>query len=234
MIHYENFTLPKEAFDNFENPLPYYILEIFEKGACEHGVRLGVSFEDMRKRELMWVIASTYYEICGKITPDEEYKLKTWPVKPGRIGYEREYLILDKEDKVIVKGTSNWLTTGLIDRKLKLGVNVFGIREYHDERVFGEGIKRLREEDSFPSKEITPSDEHIDSNGHVNNKHYTTFLYDALGGFSGKVKSFDINYVTEIMPGDKVMVSVKKEEGYDFIKGEVNGSKSFLAKINYK
>ena len=235
MYYYKNFTFAKEDFDNKGNILPFAVLDIFEKGAVAHGELLGAGEEAMKKKNLFWIISRLKYKTLCAVTYGEELTLKTWPLKPELTGFLREYLILNKKGETVIKGSANWLTLSRDERKLKIGQEVFPAMEFSSEVNFGKKIPRLRDflNGEF-IKEITPQAVNIDFNGHVNNKHYTSFILDALNGFSGIIDTFQIDYVQEIMPDDKVGIVISKSEKEVLVKGENKDKKHFYAKINYK
>lgn len=233
MYYTKKFTLDKNSFDSKGNIYPYYVLDIFEKAAAEHGNLLGAGEEQMKEKNLFWVISGILYQVLGTVKPNEELIIRTWPLKPEKINFRREYVIYNSEGEKIIKGSANWLTIDRNTRRLVPGVDVFGEREFSDTVNFEGRIPRLRNFDGGKKiMDITPREEHIDSNGHVNNKHYTTFIYNALSGFSGVIAKFQIEYAAEIMPGDKVSVFTFIKDNETFIKGE-SEKLNFSSKISY-
>lgn len=235
MYYEEKITFKNECFNKKGNILPFFILEIFERVACVHGEKLGVGFSDLREKNLLWIVSQIKYQVEKSIIPEEELTIKTWPLEPKRVGYGREYLIKNRGGEIVIKGSSNWLTIGSDDRKLKIGENVFPEMEFLTDTNFNGKIQRLREAGDFVKvNEVIPEKCHIDSNGHVNNKHYTTFILDALKEFDEVIDTFQIDYIQEIMPEDKVSVYVLKSEKETMLKGGEEDKKNFLAKIIYK
>ncbi len=233
MIYENKFTFLEQNFDNLGNVHPFYVLDIFEKSATSHGEIIGVGEETMREKNLYWIISRIKYEVLKPLKPDTEYVIKTWPLKPTKLNFQREYVILTKEGKEVIKGTANWLTIDRSERKLVIGAEVFPEMEFCDKVNFSSKVQRLRDfEGGEFKKEITLSKKHIDSNGHVNNKHYTTLIEDALGGFIKEIKTFQIDYVAEIMENDKVSVFASYEDDKILVKGE-SDKKNFLGKIEF-
>lgn len=234
MYYKEKITLNDNAFDNFGNIIPFHVLKIFQDAATAHGTLLGVGEERMKELNLFWIISQLKYEVV-KPTKERELWVKTWPLEPGNVGFLRNYLILDSKEEVVVKASANWLTVSRDERKLKIGRKVFPPMEFAKELNFGKKIPRLRDfEDGSFALDIVPKNIHIDSNGHVNNKHYTTFISEATGGFEGVISTFQIDYALEIMPGDKVDIIVHKNDKEVLFKGESSDRKHFYARIEYK
>lgn len=233
MVYTEEFILDRNAFDGKGNIYPFLILDIFEKAACGHAETIGVGADEMAKKNLFWIISSILYEVTGDVICGEKLVIKTWPLKPKLLFNPREYVIYNSKGETVVKGSANWLTIDRETRKLNMSKDVFPEMEFLTETNFAGKIPRLRNFDGGKKvMEVVPSEKHIDSNGHVNNKHYTTFIFDALSGFKGKIKTFQIEYVAEIMPDDKVFISTVENGNETLVKGE-SDKLNFSSKIVY-
>ncbi len=235
MYYTDTFIYGKEDFDEKGNLLPYKVLEVFENGAIAHGELIGVGEKAMREKNLFWIISTLKYQVLRAVPANERLTLKTWPKKPGLVSFQREYLILNQNGEIVIKGSANWLTISRDERKLKAGQKIFPDMEFSDEVTFLKKIPRLRDFDNgILLNSVIPEPCHIDSNGHVNNKHYTSFILNALKGFSGIIDTFQIDYVQEIMPKDKVDIIILNRENEVLAKGEGADKKHFYAKIQYK
>ena len=73
----------------------------------------------------------------------------------------------------------------------------------------------------------------IDLNGHVNNARYPRFVIDALNpGDEGSVRSFQIDYRHEVMPGAPLAVHTLVEDGRVLSKGvREDGNVAFACAI---
>ena len=233
MIYENEFNFSSECFDNKGNVRPFYILDVFEKSATAHGEIIGVGEEKMSKKNLYWIISRIKYQVLNQINPCETYIIRTWSLKPTKLNFQREYLILTKDGKEVIKGTANWLTIDRTDRKLVIGADVFPKMDFCDKVNFSDKVQRLRDFENAEFKmKIIPNKNHIDSNGHVNNKHYTTFMEEALGGFFGKIKTFQIDYIAEIMESDELSVFAFSDNEKTLVKGE-SDKRNFIAKIEF-
>lgn len=214
-------VLKTNLFDNKGNLTPFAVLNFFQDAANVHGEMLGVSFEEMLKKNLLWVITRIYYEVCGNISAEDEIEVTTWPVAPSRLGYERDYLITDKNGNIIIKGSSNWALIDADTRRLAIVGNLYNTDNLCTERVFDTRIKRIRNFDAETiAEDIVPDKTMIDCNGHVNNTHYAAFTQRAVGGFSGKIKTFQIDYHHEVMCGQPLKMYTVSNDGTLLVKGE--------------
>lgn len=230
-----NITLSENCLDEKGNIKPYEVLNLFQVAANNHGNLLGVSFEEMLKKNLLWVVTRTRYEICGTVTAGQEVEVITWPLNPSRLGYERDYIINDIEGNLIIKGTSNWAVIDADTRRLASTSNLYNTDNLCTERAFADRAKRIRNfEATGQSVDLMPDSSLIDMNGHVNNTHYATFAQKALGGYSGKIKFFQIDYHHEVMCYQPLKMFTSISEDLDLVKGEdVEGTLMFCCSVQY-
>ena len=153
----EKHLLKASDFDCFGNLAPRVILELFASAAQNHAEKLGIGFEEMLAKELLWVILKTKFDIIKNPSPDQIVTVKTWPKKPRRLDFEREYLILSESGEVLIKGSSQWAVIDSNTRRLAKADNVYyKINEFYSKQNYEE--KLLRVEDFIPlgeGKKIT-------------------------------------------------------------------------------
>lgn len=200
MIFKDNCIFSESDFDSCGNVLPSKILDVFQILAGSHASRLGVGFSSMLSRNLLWVVTQIKYQVCGSAAAGQQLIGTTWPLPPTRHGFERQYLISDSDGNIIIKGTSNWALIDTETRRLASVSDVYPEGEHCTDRNFDEKIRRLRDFDATgESFEICPDESTIDRNGHVNNTNYAEFVRAALGGFGGKIDTFQIDFINEVM-----------------------------------
>lgn len=235
MKYEQNFTFSDDDFDSYGNIIPSKILEVFETGANAHGSLIGVSFEDMIVRNLLWVVTHIKYEVLKKVQPNRTVKLVTWPLPPTLMGFQRDYTLYDEDDNVIIKGTSNWVTIDTEKRKLKMSSDIFPKGDFLTDKNFSERIRRLRDFEAEGKPYIVVPDERlIDRNGHVNNTNYADFAVDSLKGLKGLVKTFQIDYINEVMCGEPLNLYTLNEDSISLVKGESEeGTNKFICKFEF-
>lgn len=227
--------LNKDMFDNKGNPLPHKVLKLFEQIATAHAEELGVGFEALLKRNLLWVVTQIRYELCGEIAADQKVFLETWPLPQNRMGYERCYRITDKSGNVLIKGISNWAIIETVSRKMVATEKIYPNEEYYPLKTFEERSRRLRDfEAQEPIFSVTPDEKYIDNNGHVNNTYYAYFAECALGEFKGKIKSFQIDFIHEVLKDEPLKLYCFENESSVQVKGiSKTGERSFACLVNF-
>ena len=188
---------------------PTAILDFCQDLAGLHAAEIGVGYETMKKRNYAWVVLYQHYEII-KIPPYLDYtKLSTWPKPKGRLEFEREYLMTDKQDNVLMRGISNWVVIDLTTRSLVRADKVDFIGEYFDFTNYPEKCKRRINLD--PSKitdwyEYSVEYDDLDHNGHMNNAKYMTAIINfySLYGTKKYFKEAECAYIKEAKYGDTI------------------------------
>ena len=102
-IFEKEFELRISDFDCFDKIKPSVILDFFQDVAGEHADILSVGFNDLIKKDLIWVLVRTKYEVIKEPNLYSKIKIKTWPHPKGRIDFDRDYLILDENNNINLK-----------------------------------------------------------------------------------------------------------------------------------
>ena len=237
MLKYElELTLPLDGFDEHGNLLPGEVLRLFERMAGQHAEVLGVGFEAMLKRNLLWVVTAIRYQLCGELRSGQKVRGITWPLPQTKVGFVREYLICSEDGEVLIKGTSNWATIYADTRQLAIASEIYPQGEFCSDRNFADRTRRIRDfEADGEERVIRPDASAIDVNGHVNNTRYADFAYRALGGFGGRIDTFQIDYLREVLCGEELRLKTAKTETLCLVKGLAHGEeRMFTCSVTLK
>ena len=222
--------LNKEQFDECGNLLPAVILQLFQKAAGDHAKLLGVGYDTLSKKGLLWVVTRIRYEVIKAPAADQNVIVETWPLPANRLGFERNYLIYDEKGETIIKGSSNWVIMDAKERKLAMVGTLYPEMDFCLDKPFPDRARRLRDfEAENPACVITPDERTIDKNHHVNNTFYAAFALDAIGGLKAPLKSFQIDYLHEVLCGEKLKLYCTEKENTAYVKGENNESTRMFA-----
>ncbi|WP_042147057.1 acyl-[acyl-carrier-protein] thioesterase [Paucisalibacillus sp. EB02] len=142
---------------------------------------------------------------------DEEVTIKTWPLKPRKLEFERDYLVYDKNGKVIARAVSVWVIMDLKKRRLKRSEAInLEYPELIEDRAIEVSIGKLKGTENLQTayhKTIGYSD--IDFNGHLNNSKYVDYIMDCFQLAEHKryrISSIEVNYLNEALPGDTLIL----------------------------
>ena len=101
------------------------ILDLFQDIAGDHAQKIGIGMETMLEKKLIWVLSKLKLQIFGDVGLYSSVKAKTWPLPPTRIGFIREYLIMDDDGNILIKGTSEWVVVNSETRRFARAMDIF-------------------------------------------------------------------------------------------------------------
>ena len=234
-IFEKEFELRISDFDCFDKIKPSVILDFFQDVAGEHADILSVGFDDLIKKDLIWVLVRTKYEIIKEPTLYSKIKVRTWPHPKGRIDFDRDYLILDENNNVLIKGTSKWVIVNYKTRRLSLTKDIDFNIEFYQEKNYLEPFNKLQDfelDDLFISFNYQTLFTDLDHNGHVNNIKYADMILNSIDfNENDNIKLFEIDYIKELKKENSITTYYKKENNTILIKGISEENSIYLAKI---
>ncbi len=236
MKHQINRKITPDCIDSKGNLRPQAVLALFQDAAGAHAEILGVGFEALLKKNLLWVVTQIRYRVLKPIGAEQEVTVETWPLPPNRLGFERCYRLLDRQGETLLEGTSNWVVMDTQTRRMAAAGDLYPPMEFCLDKTFEDRTRRIKDfEATEAACTVIPDESLIDSNGHVNNTHYPSFAETALGGHSAKIKSFQIDFLHEVLQGQPLSLFCTKEEKTALVKGEAaDGTRMFACSFLYE
>lgn len=221
-------------FDKFDRIKPSSVLDLFQDAAGQHAEGIGVGFNDMLAQHYLWVLTRIKFEIITAPTRYQTVVVKTWPLKPNRLNYRREYCIEDTNGNKLIIGSSEWVVIDSVERKLISAPDLYKLDAYHDEVMFEGKLGKVRDFESVELPRVVDAGfSELDVNGHVNNTKYANYVLDAINPTQNEVlKTFQIDYRKEVTQGTTLNVYHKREDDVISAKGQNNdGDIMFACKI---
>ncbi len=237
MEYSRNYPLRASDFDSSARLTPRAILELFQDVAGSHAEKLGIGFEPLIKKNLIWVIARTKFVIEKPVARYSTVKVKTWPLNPQKLIFRREHLIYDESGEIVVRGSADWLIVNSITRKLAFAENIFPENaEYFRELAINEKLKKIKDiEGKVVKSTVVPQFTDIDLNGHINNTKYADFAINALPQPIKNIKTFQIDYHSEALEGEQLNLVAVINDKKSVINGENNkNEKKFTCEIEFE
>ena len=223
-------------FDTCGNIKPSSVLDLFQEAAGAHAVELGCGFDDLVKKELLWVVTKVKYKVLKDVPMHCSVTVCTWPSKPSRVAFEREYKILDENGDTLIIGTSQWTIMHKEKRTLVLVNDIYPLSDFCEDKNFDEKLAKVPDfETADFEREILPVYSELDRNGHVNNIRYADYVLNCIEPKDKKICDFQIDFHREIKKDVPVLVSAKQNDSVYLAKGTSNdGEKMFSAFIGVK
>ena len=226
-------------FDTNDNIFPSALLYCFQDVAGEHADLLKVGYKDLLANSNIWVLDKLRFEIVSPLKINEEYTIKTWPLQASILQFQREFLILDSSNNIVVKASSIWCVINIESRKLVRAKTInFNIDNYIQTKAFDDSFIMFKIDDlNTYSKGICENVRfsELDHNKHMNNVKYSILSLDTIPDILNlKIKSMQINFQRECVYNDKLQTYYKKEDNLYTIVGVKNDEvTSFICSIEF-
>lgn len=184
------------------------LFQYFQETAGSAVESIGRGIDVLKEKySVTWVIVRIRVDIERNPVWDEEIAIETWPQKPGRIEFERDFIVRDAKGNIIVRAVSSWVLIDVGTRHIQKSELIdFSTPPYDEERAidcrFGK-LKPFGQPKRVYNKTVGYSD--VDVNGHLNNSRYIDFIMDCFDMETHKrygVKSVEVNFINEAIPGE--------------------------------
>jgi acyl-ACP thioesterase len=185
------------------------LVNYFQDTSTFHTESLEVNMSYLKTNALAWVL--TYWHVVVDSYPrlGEEVSISTWPYEFAGFSAKRNFVMKDREGKVIAHANTMWVLVDLKKGRIKKiddkQIELYTLSPPYpmiamNRKVEAEGEVRSRE-----SFRVQASD--IDSNGHVNNGKYIQMAMAYLPE-KEHVRELRVEYLTEAKLGDVIHPSL--------------------------
>lgn len=225
-------------FDRHSRFAPAAMLDLFQDVAGVHANRLGCGTVKYGEDELVWVLVKSKLQVLGDVKMYDKVRVRTWPLKPAAIRYQREYLITSEDGTPVVKGSSEWVLMHPVLRRVVPVKNAYpeGLEHCTDRSFEGRFTRVADFEAEGDGWAVQPRLSDVDLNGHVNNTKYANFVLDALQlDRDEAVDAMQIDYHREVLSGAALTVYTRREGQSILAKGVGDdGEVMFICSIQLK
>lgn len=179
------------------------------------------------KYGIIWVLVRVRVDVLKYPKWKDTITIETWAQNPTRLGFDRDFLVKDKQGQVVARAVSTWVLIDMETRKLKSPKSIdISYPPIIEERAIDcklGGLKGSGQLELVYKRPVRYSD--IDINKHLNNAKYLDLIMDS---FSLKehedylVKSLEINYSKEALPGAIISIYMDRsriEENIVYMEG---------------
>ena len=168
----QNYTLKSRDVNMFRRLRTSQLFELLQEAATEHSELLGVGIHEIRKKDLMWVLARQNVRIRRMPSYGEQIRIETWPGKTVHSLYPRYYRLLDPDGVPLIESSSIWILADLRERTLvpssRSGID-FSFEKRGIELPLPSPPRTFYTDRSLS---FTVPYSYIDMNGHMNNTRY--------------------------------------------------------------
>ena len=217
---------------------PWAAVRLCQEISEAHSMAMGVGYEELMRRNSIWILSRAYYNIFKRPKAFEKIMLNTWSRGTDGLFAFRDYRMTDEAGETLLTGTTYW---PMIDFTTRKPLRLKEIMDHYecctDEATDHSVLERLRVPDmSEPDGcfEQTAVYSMIDHAQHVNNAEYVRLVFDSLMQTDfdlDKPFSLEMNYQHETHPDDTLSVMRKQANGAVWIQISNSNGLSVVAKV---
>lgn len=210
--HEETFKLRYSDADFKDELKISELLAFAQEAACRSADELGFGYNDLKPHDFGFLVVNTYCELLRPIGYDETLKVKTWPLPPRHVIFERDYRVEDERGEVCALLASRWCLVDLKSMKLLSADNLPAHANcpYRAEKTVEVPSWKIPKPTAAREKyRMRVLQSHCDHYYHANNTRYADFFFDCFSLeelAARRVKSFQIAYVKQAKPGSELIL----------------------------
>lgn len=201
------------------------IFDYFQDAASNHAEELKVGYSNLFKKGYFWVLYWAKFDFIEYPKVMDEIKIQTWGKKQFKLYSIRDFLMMNKYNKVLCKATTAWLFLDAKSSRPKIMPELFPeVIFLEDKSALDElpqKFQNITATEKIFSRDIKYSD--IDLNEHVNNAKYIELLddcYDNKFHSLHHMKRLTTLFLSETKFGDKIQISKGTRSEKEFIEAK--------------
>ena len=236
--HIKAYQLRYTDVDAYDNLKLSSLLSFLEESACLSADELGFGYDDIAPKHFGFIVVNWYIKLYKSIKLGDELAVHTWPLKPRRLIFLRDYELYCGEEKVGVC-SARWCMVDT-DKFIPVPMSAFFSENFFDnyntERSidFNEWkIPTITGEEVY-SRLIKFSD--YDHYFHVNNTKYADFMFDvfSVDELRGKsLNSVQITYVKQCKEGEQITFARERKDSFYLVEGRVGDELRVQMRIQF-
>lgn len=179
------------------------LMYAFQQVASAHVETIGLGFDDMIKKDHIWVMTKLRFKTYAKFNTDSRYDLKTYPRHKKGVTFFRDYYLSDDKETILAAGMSQWCIINFSTRKIeRTDIDVEG--NCISKVPFEDGIGKIKCEKPYFFGIHKVDENDIDKNMHTNNCRYADLADRVFGTVD--YNDFNINFSKETVLGDEIFL----------------------------
>jgi len=185
------------------------VFSFFQEAAISHAAELGVGRDAMAKSGQGWILSRLSLFVERRPAYREVIQVSTWPRRWEKLFALRDYEIRDANDIAVIRGRAGWLVLDIEKRRpLRAQAVMEHLPPNDGIDAFPAGPAGLDARENLVKKmERAALYSDIDYYGHANNARYIQWIQDVTDMdvlTSAAQFRLDINYLSEVLPGETV------------------------------
>jgi len=198
---------------------PYCFFQAFQQVATSHASHLGLGYHSMLNNGHAWLLARLKLKVFRTPLLGETVTVQTWPRGlQQKIFFMRDFFLFDQQGQKLAAATSAWLMVDVTQRSiLKPDPDTISHLPLNSGRyALDERIDKISIPETMQEQFITQARYSvIDLMQHVNNTRYIEWAGDCFSMDEHRTRLLDsiqINYASEVKPGDEVSIQMSRQD----------------------
>jgi len=200
---------------------PHFLCRIMQEAAIQNAELIGFGTAQMLQDGIVWILSRQQIRIDELPAWKEQVTVRTWYADREKLLFHRDFEILDRDEKVIVRAATAWL--GLdVARRRPVRTDRINHNEPADRpRAVDEPWCAVPEmADPAEGRPFHVFARDLDMSNHANNVNYPEWLLEPLDiGFRSAhdLISLDVAYQAEAVHGDELLPLLVPESVEGFL-----------------
>lgn len=183
-------------------------------------------------KQLMWALSRLEIKVEKFPKWGQSIQLFTGGRGADKLFAFREFLVWDQNDQVLVRGMSSWLLLNSETKRIQKPESVLPAVLFDTNlKPEWQPSKILVSGELIATEEVKVRLSDLDLNNHVNNTSYIRWVENLLFDQGVRPESIAINYLSECVGGDIVLLKLYKGDFGSRVAGSVNEKIVFTAEV---
>lgn len=239
MSYSEDIVIRTRDCDMFGRWKPSAILETMQETGISHCDALGLGRKVTDGLGVVWVLSRCRVEFSRLPRFGEACAVETYPMPVKHFFFPRAHIFRNDRGEIVGGAQGLWLLMSLETRRAVRDPFVLDRMPAEEGPLPARTPASVRPGGGDPAVgEIAPRFTEFDLNGHVNNARYMDWCWNALGAeaLEGReLAAFDINYDSEIMPGELIRTELTRAQDGAFVFcGSAGGKRCFGVSVELR
>lgn len=208
MIFTEKITVPYYDTNIKRYASPEKLLAYMGEVATLHSNEIGLTIDDLRENNYGWMLNRWKVKINDYPSARDIIKIKTWPSDFRKFYANREFKILDNQNRELVKASSVWIFLDMIKKRpIRVTDQIIKAYDMEGDILFNELYDFNIPFETDRSMDFSVRKSDIDYNNHVNNVEYFRWMLESLPAYIDEeyeLKEFEILYKKEVGLGSLI------------------------------
>lgn len=176
------FNVHYYEINKYSEATPVTILNYLEETAIAHSDAVGLGYQKLMSMGLAWVLNQWLVEFERFPHWNEQVIVETWPSDFHRFFATREFLMRDDKNNIICRASSRWILLNLEKKRpIRVPADYADLYGFDTERAINGDFEDIPEiANMVDEKEFFVRREDIDTNNHVNNTRYVSWILESV------------------------------------------------------